>query len=88
LVFDPDKDAVNQAKHSVSLALAEAPFVGPHVWMTDDRFDYGEVRAIAFGLIRGRHFVCVYADRGAERSVISLRKANRREVKRYGQDLE
>jgi uncharacterized protein len=87
-VFDPGKDASNQVKHGVSLALAEVLFAGPHVSMTDDRFDYGEVRAIAFGLIRGRHFVCVYADRGAERRVISLRKANKREVKRYGQDLE
>jgi uncharacterized DUF497 family protein len=87
-VFDPFKDAVNQAKHGVSLALAEVLFAGPHVSMTDDRFDYGEARTIAYGLIRGRHFMCVYADRNAERRVISLRKANRREVKRYGQNLE
>jgi len=46
--------------------------------MTDDRFDYGEVRQVAFGLIHDRLFVCVYADREAERRVISLRKANKR----------
>jgi len=40
----------------------------------DDRFDYGEVRELAFGLISGRLFACVYADREAERRVISLRK--------------
>ena len=72
----------------MSLALAEALFAGPHVTMTDDRFDYGEVREVAFGRVRGRHFMCVYADRGAERRVISLRKANQREVRRYGEDLE
>jgi uncharacterized DUF497 family protein len=33
-------------------------------------------------------FVCVYADRDAERRVISLRKANKREVKRYGDSIE
>ncbi|WP_366853305.1 BrnT family toxin [Phenylobacterium sp.] len=49
---------------------------------------YGEVRDLAFGNIRGRLFVCVFADRGMERRVISLRKANSREVERYGQDLE
>jgi uncharacterized DUF497 family protein len=87
-VFDPAKDAANQAKHGVSLALVEVLFAGPHVSMKDDRFDYGEVREIAFGLIDGRLFVCVTVDRAAERRVISLRKANRREVKRYGQDLE
>ena len=49
---------------------------------------YGEVRNVGFGLINGRLFACVYADREAERRVISLRKANRREVERYGKDLE
>jgi len=87
-VFDPAKDAVNGAKHGVSLALAEVLFAGPHVAMTDDRFDYGEVRKIAFGRINGRLFVRVYADRAAERRVISLRKANKREVKRYGETIE
>lgn len=87
-VFDPAKDAVNQAKHGVSLALAEVLFAGPQVSVADDRFEYGEVRKIAFGLIRDRLFVCVYVDRQMERRVISLRKANKREVKRYGEDLE
>jgi uncharacterized DUF497 family protein len=54
----------------------------------DDRFDYGEARNVAFGLINGRLFACVYADRHGERRVISLRKANKREVMRYGKKLE
>jgi uncharacterized protein len=87
-VFDPVKEAVNRAKHGVSLALAEVLFAGPHVSMIDDRFDYGEVRELAFGLINGRVFVCVYADREGERRVISLRKANKREVRRYGENLK
>jgi len=87
-VFDSTKDEVNLAKHGVSLALAEVLFAGPHVSEADDRFEYGEVREISFGLIAGRLFVCVYVDRGADRRVISLRKANRREVRRHGQDLE
>lgn len=87
-VFDTAKDAVNQAKHGVSLALAEVLFAAPHVSMQDDRFDYGEEREVAFGHINGRLFVCVYVDRGTRRRVISLRKANKREVKRYGEDLE
>lgn len=87
-VFDPAKDATNRAKHGVSLALAEVLFAGPHVSTEDDRFDYGEVRKVAFGLIRDRLFVCVYVDRDMERRVISLRKANKREVMRYGENLE
>ncbi len=87
-VFDPVKDAANRAKHGVSLALAEVLFMGPHRSVSDDRFEYGEVCEVAFGLINNRLFVCVYADRDEERRVISLRKANEREVKRYGESLE
>ena len=56
--------------------------------MADDRFEYGEMREVAFGLINDRLFVCVYADQEEERRIISLRKANRREVTRYGENLE
>ena len=87
-MFEPAKDKVNRAKHGVSLALAEVLFAGPHFSMADDRFDYGEIREVAFGLINDRLFVCVYADRHGERRVISLRKANMREVRRYGEKLE
>jgi uncharacterized protein len=83
--FDPAKDAINRAKHGVSPALAEFLFAGPQVATTDDRFDYGEGRQVSFGLIGGRLFVCVDVDRQAERRVISLRKANKREVKRHAQ---
>ena len=44
--------------------------------VVDNRFDYGATRQIAFGFINRRLFVCVCADRGDERRVISLRKAN------------
>jgi uncharacterized DUF497 family protein len=84
-VFDPAKEAINRAKHGVSLALAEILFAGSHATTTDDRFDYGEVRQIAVGLIGDRLFVCVYVDRQTERRVISLRKANKREVKRHAE---
>ena len=63
-------------------------FAGPHVSMDDDRFDYGERRKVAFGLVNDRLFVCVYTDRKSERRVISLRKTNKREVRRYGEKLE
>lgn len=87
-VFDPAKDAINRVKHGVSLALAEVLFAGPHRSLPDDRFDYGELREVAFGFINDRFFACVYADRGAERRVISLRKATKREMERYGKGLE
>jgi uncharacterized protein len=86
--FDPAKDALNQEKHGVSLALGEVLFSGPHLSFIDSRFDYGETRQIAFGFINNRLFACVYTDREHERRVISLRKANTREVRRYGEKIK
>lgn len=85
--FDRWKDDADRAKHGVSLALAEVLFAGRHVLMTDDCFDYGETRQVAFGHINDRMFVCVYVDRNSTRRIISLRKANSREIKRYGQEI-
>jgi uncharacterized DUF497 family protein len=45
--------------------------------------EYGEVRIIALALIKTRLFYVVFTDRGDYRRIISLRKANAREVKRY-----
>ena len=83
--FDPAKDEINFEKHGVRLALAEFLFAGAHTITVDDRFEYGETRNVAVGLIADRVFVCVYVDRFGSRRVISLRKANSREVKRHGQ---
>ncbi len=45
--FDPTKDAANQARHGVSLALAhELDWDAALVWV-DERFDYDELRLIA-----------------------------------------
>jgi uncharacterized protein len=86
--FDPEKDKANLEKHGVSLALAEVLFAGSNTSMKDDRFDYGEVREVTFGRINNRLYVCVHTDHADERRVISLSKANRREVRRYGEKLK
>jgi uncharacterized DUF497 family protein len=82
--FDPDKDAINRRKHGLSLAQAarldiEAAFVVP-----DKRHAYGEARLQAYGMVDGRLHVLAFTMRGDAMRPISLRKANPREVKRYG----
>jgi uncharacterized DUF497 family protein len=49
----------------------------------DTRNDYGEARMIGYALIGMRLYCVVFTDRNDERRIISLRKANKREVKRY-----
>ncbi|WP_430540790.1 BrnT family toxin [Planktotalea arctica] len=46
----------------------------------DNRVEYGERRFISIGLIGDRHFVVVWTQRDDALRLISLRKANKREV--------
>ena len=85
--FDPAKDAANQAKHGVSLSLAaELDWESALVWV-DSRFEYGELRMVALAPRTGIVYYVAFVERGAVRRIISLRRANRREVDRYVQDL-
>lgn len=81
--FDPSKDQTNRAKHGVSLALAESFEMEVAQITPDTRENYGEHRYIATGPIGDRIYVLVFTMRGANLRAISLRKANRREVKIY-----
>jgi hypothetical protein len=83
ITYDTFKDAANLAKHGVSLALA-AQLEWDSLWAKPDvRRDYGEMRMIGYAIAGDRLFCVAYTDRGTERRIISLRKANSREVKRY-----
>lgn len=83
LMFDPNKDLSNQQKHGVSLAQAEH-LEWELLWaLQDARQDYGETRWIGYAPIGNRVYCVVYTDRGDSRRIVSLRKANQREVKRY-----
>ena len=85
IAFDPIKDAANQAKHGVSLALGVALEWETALTWPDLRRMYGEPRQCGIGYIGLRLFFVVFVDRPDERRVISLRKANAREVKRYAE---
>ena len=85
--FDPAKDLVNQAKHGVSLALAgELDWDAALVWI-DKRFDYGELRMIALAPETATLYYVAFVERGDAYRIISMRRANRREVKHYVQNI-
>jgi hypothetical protein len=50
----------------------------------DIRKDYGETRLQVLALMDGRLYAAVVTPRGEDLRVISFRKANRKEVIRYG----
>ncbi len=85
--FDPTKDAANQARHGVSLALAhELDWDAALVWV-DERFDYDELRLIALAPKTNTLYYVAFVERGEIQRIISLRRATRREVRHYVENI-
>jgi uncharacterized DUF497 family protein len=81
--WDEDKRQANLVKHGVDFLDMAALFEGPTVETVDDRFNYGEIRINALGEIDGRVFVATFTWRGLSRRIISARKANAHEQRKY-----
>lgn len=90
ITFDTTKDTSNLEKHGVPLALATALEWDTLICKPDTRRDYGEARQIGYAIAGDRLYCVVFVDRPPEkptqRRIISLRKANSREVKSYAND--
>ena len=85
---DPDKEDRNLAERGLSLDLAEyLDWATALIW-EDTRKDYGERRYCVLGFIEERLHSLVFTPREGRPRVISLRKANMREVKRYEKATE
>ena len=87
--FDPAKNEANICERGLSFALVKDEFEWSTAQVIEDtRRDYGERRYRALGLIGTRLHALIYTPRGTGIHVISLRKANQREVRRYGEKAE
>lgn len=83
--FDPRKNAQNIELRGLSFERA-AEFEFATAWVVvDTREDYGEARYRAIGFLEGRLHALVFTETQAGIRVISFRKANRREERRYAQ---
>lgn len=87
ITFDPAKRSATLAQRGLDFADAEMVFAGPLVENPDQRVDYGEERRVTVGYLRGRMVVLVWTWRGDHRHIISMRKANGKEQRRYGKQL-
>jgi uncharacterized protein len=63
-------------------------FTGESFSYQDARKDYGECRMITVGFIKGRMVVVVWTPRGDSRHIISMRKANEREQRKYSEHFK
>ena len=81
--FDPAKDEWNIRVSGLSfLAAADFDFENA-LYAVDDRCDYGETRYVALGMLRDRLHVLCFVETDDGIRVISFRKANAREIRRY-----
>jgi uncharacterized DUF497 family protein len=71
------KDARNRRERGLPLVLGAVVLANLVVEYEDDQ------RMIAYGVIAGRIHVCVYTVRDETWRIISLRKANQREQRRW-----
>jgi hypothetical protein len=86
--FHPTKDETNRAKHGVALSDAARLDWDRVLAKPDNRADYGEARQIGYGPIERRLYCVVFVDRGETRRIISLRKANNREIDNYEAQID
>ena len=84
--WDDGKAEANLAKHGMPFDYATAVFLDPAgIDFDASHHNDREVRHKFVGRIDGRIFTVVYTQRGATIRLISARRANAQEERRYGQ---
>ena len=82
--FDPKKNATNLRKHGISLAEGDGVLNDPLALTIEDLASTDEQRFISIGMnVLGKLRVVVYALRGEEARIISVRKPEPKEVRAY-----
>ncbi len=81
-VWDEDKRDILR-HHKIDFTAAHH-FEWETVFLfVDDREDYGELREVAIGFIGPGLYVLTYTSRGKQTRIISLRKAEKSDVRKY-----
>lgn len=82
--FDPAKDAINRAKHGVSLAYGSRIFDDTGMIAVETtRIEDGERRFRAIGVVDGKFWTVVHVIRGEAVRMISVRRSNDGEERAY-----
>jgi uncharacterized DUF497 family protein len=83
ITCDPHKSCANYFKHGIVLEFAQyLDWTNEMVWQ-DVRQNYNEVRMSGLVPLEGKIYAVVYVLRAESTRMISLRKANNREMKQY-----
>ena len=83
-----EKNLTNVKRHKIAFEDAQRIFEGPTVEKVDDRFEYGELRIYAIGLVNGLEITVIYTDRNDdERHIISAWRAEPHERRAYWKNV-
>lgn len=85
--FDPAKRTATLTNRGLDFSRAGEVFASRHLTRADIRKDYAEPRFQTAGWLDGRIVIVVWTPRGEACRVISMRKANEREISRLQQAL-
>ncbi|MDR3568238.1 MAG: BrnT family toxin [Syntrophobacteraceae bacterium] len=87
--WNEEKNSQNILRHGIAFEDVVRIFDGPTVERLEDRFDYGEDRIYAIGLVNGIEITVIYTDTGAdERRLISAWRAEPYERLYYWKKIE
>ena len=84
ITFDPPKNERNIRLSRPAFEQAAHFAFDSAIFEVDERKEYPETRIVAIGLLGDRVHVLCFTETADGIRVISFRKANAREVKRYG----
>lgn len=83
ITYDPAKNERNIHERGLSFDRASDFDYRTAIMAVDNRRDYGETRMVALGYLDGRLHVLCFVETATGIRVISFRRANAREVRRY-----
>lgn len=87
ITYDPAKRARTLAERGLDFEDAIDVFASATFEVVDTRKPYGEIRVMCYGYLRGRLVMIGYTQRGEDRHVFSMRKANEREKRRIAPQI-
>jgi uncharacterized protein len=86
-IWDENKRITNIKKHQPDFADGQKVFSGPTFTFEDKRFDYGEQRFIAIGMLNENVVVIAHTETEKEIRIISMRKASKNEQEIFFENL-
>ena len=85
--WDEAKRWLNLKRHGIDFVEVEKVLAGETITFLDDRFDYGEMRLLTFGLLNERVVAIAHTETDEVIRVISVRKASKNEENIYFREI-